>query len=68
MNTNRYTLAQLVNPQVYATFEKLTKSCDKEKVDTIINKTDAFIKEGKKPERALADALTLFRLDGAVNA
>ena len=68
MNLTRYSLAGLINPRVYATFEKLTKGCDEEKIKTIISKVDSNIKEGKRPERALADALETFKLSGAVNA
>lgn len=68
MNLTRYTLAKLINPRVYATFEKLTKDCDEEKLGVIINKTDSNIKAGKKPERALADALETYKLSGSVNA
>lgn len=46
---------------------KVAKKLAKNKLKQVLNTSEQLIKTGKQPERALADALEMYNLDGEVN-
>lgn len=63
---NEYALAKLVSPAVFAVYEKFTKKVNGDKKNEIRELVAKLVFEGKKPERALADALETYKMSGAV--
>lgn len=68
MNTGLYHLYNRCDQRVAEVFDKLTKNCDKEKLVKVIEAVLLYERDGKTVERAMADALETYKLDGAVNA
>jgi hypothetical protein len=56
------------NPKVTETYLKLLAGCDQDKTAKVNTKAAELKAQGKKTERALADALEYYKLAGAVNA
>lgn len=61
-NLTKYELANRVDPRIYEIFERRVEGCDQEKLDKVLERVDTLHKAGKQLERAMADALTEFRL------
>lgn len=67
MTTNLPSLFQGCNPRVLAVFNKLVSQSEEEKRSRVLEHAVHLVKGGKKPERALADALSFYKLGGAVS-
>ena len=62
VSLTKYQLASKVDPRVYEIFERKVEGCDQEKLDKVLARVDTLNQQGKSLQRAMADALSEFKL------